>query len=104
MNGLYTVTFCVIFQFLTMFNTIVGARAVGAGAASRYGSYSDQMMWFLAAPALQNCVLEQISPKKISRRNLTKNLFRSGSGSGRFRNADADSEKNMKYVYFSKMR
>jgi hypothetical protein len=31
-----------------MFNTVVGA---GAGAASRYGSGSDQMMRFLAAPA-----------------------------------------------------
>jgi hypothetical protein len=27
-----------------MFNTIVGAGAVGAGAASRYGSGSDQKM------------------------------------------------------------
>jgi hypothetical protein len=27
-----------------MFNTIVGAWAVGAGAASRYGSGSDQKM------------------------------------------------------------
>jgi hypothetical protein len=35
-------TFCVIFQFLTMFNTIVGAGAVGA--ASRYGSGTDQKM------------------------------------------------------------
>jgi hypothetical protein len=42
----YTVTFCVIFQFLTMLNTIVGAGAgaVGAGAASCYGSGSDQLM------------------------------------------------------------
>jgi hypothetical protein len=51
---------CVIFQFLTMFNTIVGARAgaVGAGAASRYGSGSgsgsDQKMRLLAAPAPQH--------------------------------------------------
>jgi hypothetical protein len=48
-------TFCVIFQFITMFNTIVGA---GAGAASRYGSGSssgsDQMMRLLAAPAPQH--------------------------------------------------
>jgi hypothetical protein len=34
-------TFCVIFLFLTMFNSIVGAGAVGA--ALRCGS--DQMMW-----------------------------------------------------------
>jgi hypothetical protein len=41
-----------------MFNTIVGAGAVGAvragagaRAASRYGSGSDQMMRLLAAPA-----------------------------------------------------
>jgi hypothetical protein len=42
LNGLKTVTFCVSFQFLTMFYTIVGA--VGAGAASRYASGSDQKM------------------------------------------------------------
>jgi hypothetical protein len=41
-----------------MINTIVGARAVGAGAASRYGSGSgsDQKMRLLAAPALQHCL------------------------------------------------
>jgi hypothetical protein len=33
-----------------MFNTIVGA-----GAASRYGSGSDQKMRLLAAPAPQHC-------------------------------------------------
>jgi hypothetical protein len=38
-----------------MFNTIVGAGAVGAGAASRYGSGSDQKMRILAAPAPQHC-------------------------------------------------
>jgi hypothetical protein len=38
-----------------MFNTILGAGAVGAGAASRYGSGSYQMMRLLAAPAPQNC-------------------------------------------------
>jgi hypothetical protein len=39
-------TFCVIFQFLTMLKTIVGAGSVGAGAVSRYGSSSgsDQIM------------------------------------------------------------
>jgi hypothetical protein len=41
-----------------MCNTIVGAGAVGAGAgfgaASRYGSGSDQKMRLLAAPALQH--------------------------------------------------
>jgi hypothetical protein len=42
------VTFCVIFQFLTKLNAIVGA-----GTASRYGfgSGSDQMIRLLAAPA-----------------------------------------------------
>jgi hypothetical protein len=35
-----------------MFNTIAGA--VGAGAASRYGSGSDQKMRLLAAPAPQH--------------------------------------------------
>jgi hypothetical protein len=39
-----------------MFNTIVGAGAVGAGAASRYGSGSDQKKRLLAAPAPQHCV------------------------------------------------
>jgi hypothetical protein len=34
-----------------MFNTIVGAGSVEAGAASRYGTGSDQMMRLLAAPA-----------------------------------------------------
>jgi hypothetical protein len=38
-----------------MFNTIVGARA--AGAALRYGSGSDQMMRFFAAPAPQHWIL-----------------------------------------------
>jgi hypothetical protein len=42
---------CVIFQFLTMFNTIVGAGAVGAGAASCYSSGSDHKMRLLATPA-----------------------------------------------------
>jgi hypothetical protein len=32
------------FQFLTMFYAIVGAGAVGAWAASRYGYGSDQKM------------------------------------------------------------
>jgi hypothetical protein len=40
-----------------MINTIVGAGAVGAGAASRYGSGYDQMMRLLAAPAPQHCTL-----------------------------------------------
>jgi hypothetical protein len=42
-----------------MFNTIVGAGAVGAGAASRYGTGSGtgsgQKMRLLAAPAPQHC-------------------------------------------------
>jgi hypothetical protein len=39
-----------------MFITTAGAGAVGAGAASRYGSgsESDQMMRLFAAPALQH--------------------------------------------------
>jgi hypothetical protein len=37
------------FSILTMFNTIVEA-----GAASRYGSGSDQKMQLLAAPAPQH--------------------------------------------------
>jgi hypothetical protein len=45
-----------------MFNTIVGAGAVEAGAASRYSSGSDQKMRLLAAlalapaPAPQHCL------------------------------------------------
>jgi hypothetical protein len=41
----------VLFQFLTMFNTIIGA-----GAALRYGSGSDshQIMRLIAAPAPQH--------------------------------------------------
>jgi hypothetical protein len=49
------------FKYLTMIYTIVGAGAVGAGAASRYGSSSgsDQKMRLLAAlaPAPQHCFL-----------------------------------------------
>jgi hypothetical protein len=64
-----------------MFNTIVGAGAVGAGAASRYGSSSGQMMRFLAAPAPQHC--EKVEAKyrkkcfeaKKSLRNNFKKLF-----------------------------
>jgi hypothetical protein len=37
-----------------MFNIIVGAGAVGAGAASRYGSGSYQKMRLLAASAPQH--------------------------------------------------
>jgi hypothetical protein len=44
-----------------MFNTIFGAGAVEAGAASRYGSGSDQKMQLLAAPAPQHCFLGQIT-------------------------------------------
>jgi hypothetical protein len=44
LNGLQTVTSCVIFQLLTMLDTIVVAGAVGAGAASRYGTGSDPIM------------------------------------------------------------
>jgi hypothetical protein len=52
-----------------MCNTTVGAGAVGAGAASCYGSDSgsDQKMRLLAAPAPQHC-------KKL-RETLTKMLF-----------------------------
>jgi hypothetical protein len=52
----WMVIYCVIFQFLAMLNTIVGA---GAGAASRYGCGSDQKMRLLAAPAPapQHCLL-----------------------------------------------
>jgi hypothetical protein len=38
LNGLLTVAFCVIFQFLTMFNTFLVPGAVGAGATLHYGS------------------------------------------------------------------
>jgi hypothetical protein len=41
LNGLKYVSFCVIFHILTMFNIICRTRAVGAGAASRYGSGSN---------------------------------------------------------------
>jgi hypothetical protein len=53
--GYKPTSFCVIFQFLTMFNTICGTGAVGAEAASRYGFGSDQNMWLLAAPAPKHC-------------------------------------------------
>jgi hypothetical protein len=54
LKGSQTATFCVIFQFLTVFNTIVGAGAVGAGNTSRYSSGSDQMMRLYAALAPQH--------------------------------------------------
>jgi hypothetical protein len=50
MNGLKIVSFCVIFQFRTMFNVIF---RTGAGAASGYGY--DQMMQLPAAPTLHHC-------------------------------------------------
>jgi hypothetical protein len=37
---------------------MVGAGAVGARAASCYGSGSDQKMRLLAAPAPQHCILK----------------------------------------------
>jgi hypothetical protein len=39
-----------------MFNTYVGAGAVRTGAASHYGSGSDQLMLLLATPASQHCI------------------------------------------------
>jgi hypothetical protein len=54
--------FVSIFNFLTMFNTIAETGAVVAGAASRYGSGSDQKMQLLAAPAPQHWLrLQQYS-------------------------------------------
>jgi hypothetical protein len=44
LNGLQTVTFCVIFQFLTMFNTIVVA---GDALHYGFGSCCDQMLLLL---------------------------------------------------------
>jgi hypothetical protein len=59
--GFELLHFVSFLKFLTMFNTIVGARAVGAEATSRYGSGSgsgsDQKMRLLAAPAPQHCSL-----------------------------------------------
>jgi hypothetical protein len=48
--------FCVIFQFITMFTTNFGPGPVGAEAASRYGSGSDEIMRLLAAPAAHHWV------------------------------------------------
>jgi hypothetical protein len=53
------------FQFLTLFNTIFGAGAVGA--ASRYGSDSDQKMRLLAAPASAR------SPKNLLHHSIVPN-------------------------------
>jgi hypothetical protein len=47
-----------------MFNTIFEAGAVGAGAASRYGSGSDQMMRLLVAPAPQHCKTLSVEVKE----------------------------------------
>jgi hypothetical protein len=48
-----------------MFNTICETGAVGAGAASRYGSVSDQMMWL----RLRNTV------QKTYNNNIKNNCF-----------------------------
>jgi hypothetical protein len=77
----------------TMFNTIVGTRAVGAGAASCYSSGSDQKMRLLAAP--EHCFLQHIFIKKNFRKKLAENLLGSGSGSGRFRKTHPDPVKNL---------
>jgi hypothetical protein len=52
-----------------MFNTIVGAGAVGARAASRYGygSGSDQKMRLLAAPAPPHCTGLKVTYFKLKR-------------------------------------
>jgi hypothetical protein len=54
-----------------MCNTIVGAGAVGAGGASRYGSGSDQKMRLLAAPAPapQHCFSIHINKLSIIENN-----------------------------------
>jgi hypothetical protein len=54
-----TATFFVIFPFIAMFNTIVGA---GAGAASRYGFGFDQKMRLYAGPARQHWFLRNTFP------------------------------------------
>jgi hypothetical protein len=60
------------FQLLTLFNTIfrTGVVGAGAGAASRYGSDSDQMMRLLAAPAPQHwlwvCNFTFFSPENFT--------------------------------------
>jgi hypothetical protein len=56
-----------------MFNTIVGAGAVGAGAgaASRYGSGSDQKMRLLAALAPQHWFTFMFSPSMFNRNEMT---------------------------------
>jgi hypothetical protein len=57
-----------------MFNTIVGARAVRAGAASHYGSGSNQIMWLRLRNTGSNPPVFSIKFIKI--------LCGSGSGSG----------------------
>jgi hypothetical protein len=58
-----------------MFNIIVGAGAVraGAGAASRYGSGYDQKMRLLAAPAPQHWFLQD----EYQQRGLDDTKYRS---------------------------
>jgi hypothetical protein len=51
-----------------MFDTISRTGAVGAGATSRYGSGSDQMMRLLVAPAPQHCSVIQITDIEWNRR------------------------------------
>jgi hypothetical protein len=57
-----------------MFNIIVGAGALGAGAgaASRYGSGSDQKMQLFAAPAPQHWLEHNVDNQcvKFSGKNM----------------------------------
>jgi hypothetical protein len=56
-----------------MIYTIVGAGTAGAGAASRYGSGSDQKMRLLAAPAPQHWIKQSTS---LDRWNITRYCIR----------------------------
>jgi hypothetical protein len=58
-----------------MFNTIVGAGAIGAGAASRYGFGFAQMKLLLAAPAPQHHSAHLTFTASVHSRVGTKTLF-----------------------------
>jgi hypothetical protein len=82
-----------------MCNTIVGAGAVGAGAALRYGSGSDQKMRLLAAPApapqhwLKRCLMSiflEILTKDISYPSSQGRHVKDGVGSGHLKTSNLE--------------
>jgi hypothetical protein len=77
-----------------MLNNTLRAGAVGAGAASRYGSGSDQMMRLLAAPAPQHWSSKPSANNKWFL-GIIHQCFGSGCTFSWFLNPDPHSEWNI---------